>query len=61
MVDPNNVLIREVKRLKARVECVEHSNDNLYMLIQCMFFVLVFMGGLVAFAIFRVYQLTGLV
>lgn len=61
MTSYNDVLIREVKRLKARVECLEHSNDNLYTLIHCMFFLFVFMGGLVAFAIFRMYQLTGLV
>ena len=57
----NTQLIRENKRLKVRVECLEHSNDNLYTLVHCMFFLFVFMGGLVAFAIFRMYQLTGLV
>lgn len=61
MISSNDVLIREVKRLKARVECLEHSNDNLYTLIHCMFLLFVFMGLLVAFAILRVYQLTGLV
>lgn len=61
MISSNDVLIREVKRLKARVECLEQSNDNLYTLVHCMFFLFVFMGGLVAFAIFRMYQLTGLV
>lgn len=61
MTSPNDVLIREVKRLKARVECLEQSNDNLYTLIHCMFLLFVFMGLLVAFAILRVYQLTGLV
>lgn len=57
----NTQLIRENKRLKVRVECLEHSNDNLYTLVHCLFFLFVFMGGLVAFAIFRMYQLTGLV
>lgn len=61
MTSPNDVLIREVKRLKVRVECLENSNDNLYTLVHCLFFLFVFMGGLVAFAIFRMYQLTGLV
>lgn len=61
MISSNDVLIREVKRLKVRVECLEHSNGNLYTLIHCMFFLFVFMGLLVAFAIFRMYQLTGLV
>lgn len=61
MISSNDVLIREVKRLKARVECLEQSNDNLYTLIHCMFLLFVFMGLLVAFAILRVYQLTGLV
>ena len=61
MTGYNDVLIREVKRLKARVECLEQSNDNLYTLIHCMFLLFVFMGLLVALAILRVYQLTGLV
>lgn len=61
MTGYNDVLISEVKRLKARVECLEQSNDNLYTLIHCMFLLFVFMGLLVAFAILRVYQLTGLV
>lgn len=60
MISSNDVLIREVKRLKTRVECLEQSNDNLYTLIHCMFLLFVFMGMLVAFAILRVYQLTGL-
>lgn len=61
MISSNDAPISDIKRLKARVECLEQSNDNLYTLIHCMFLLFVFMGLLVAFAILRVYQLTGLV